>query len=335
MHTIPARLLSDKHYMQSQLPQLTSEDFTSVNELILSQLNSHVDLVEEISQYLVSAGGKRVRPLLVLLSARACNFQGTDHHLLAAVIEFLHTATLLHDDVVDISDLRRGLPTANAKWGNAPSVLVGDFIYSRAFQMMVALSNLQVMSVLSNATNLIAEGEVWQLSNIHNINLSEADYFRVIEAKTATLFSASCESAAILAQASPETTAALTAYGLNLGLAFQLIDDLLDYQGNSEEMGKNVGDDLAEGKPTLPLIYAMREGSTQQCELIKHALTDSQEADLGQILAAVTDSGALKYTARQAELYATKAKTAIAEIPASSFKDALLELAENSVKRSS
>ena len=244
-----------------KLPFLTvvENDFGAVNQLILESLSSHVPLVEEISNYLIEAGGKRLRPILVLLSAKACGYQQTQHISLAAIIEFLHTAMLLHDDVVDASDLRRGRKTVNAAWGNPASVLVGDFLHSRAFEMMVEIGDMKVMQILSHATNTIAEGEVQQLTNIRNPRITEADYLQVISRKTAMLFEAASHSGAVLAHGTLEQQTALQAYGLHLGRAFQLVDDVLDYKGTADDMGKNIGDDLAEGKATLPLIVADRK----------------------------------------------------------------------------
>ena len=276
-------------------------DFAAVNQLILDQLHSRVPLVEKIGHYIISAGGKRLRPLVVLLSARACGADSSEQHTLAAIIEFLHTATLLHDDVVDTSDLRRGRSTANALWGNAPSVLVGDFLYSRAFEMMVALGNMQVMQILANATNVIAEGEVLQLSKVRDANTDEATYMEVIRSKTAMLFEAASHSAAVLAGAKTDQIEALREFGDALGIAFQLMDDLLDYSGDAAEMGKNVGDDLAEGKPTLPLIYTMRHGTEEQAALVRQAIQKGGTEDITPIREAVTASGALDYTARLAQ----------------------------------
>ena len=309
-------------------------DFAAVNQLILDQLHSRVSLVEKIGHYIISAGGKRLRPLVVLLSARACDAHGPDQHKLAAIIEFLHTATLLHDDVVDTSDMRRGRSTANALWGNAPSVLVGDFLYSRAFEMMVALGELDVMRILANATNVIAEGEVLQLSKVRDANTDEATYMEVIRSKTAMLFEAACHSAAILSKASSEQTEALRQYGDALGIAFQLMDDLLDYSGDAAEMGKNVGDDLAEGKPTLPLIYTMRDGSAEQAALVRSAIQKGGTDDITPIRAAVTDCGALDYTARLAQEHADRAVALLDALPASTYRDALEQLARFAVKRS-
>ncbi|WP_321348607.1 octaprenyl diphosphate synthase [Halopseudomonas oceani] len=309
-------------------------DFAAVNQLILDQLHSRVPLVEKIGHYIISAGGKRLRPLVVLLSARACNADSPDQHKLAAIIEFLHTATLLHDDVVDTSDMRRGRSTANALWGNAPSVLVGDFLYSRAFEMMVALGELDVMRILANATNVIAEGEVLQLSKVRDANTDEATYMEVIRSKTAMLFEAACHSAAILSKASSEQTEALRQYGDALGIAFQLMDDLLDYSGDAAEMGKNVGDDLAEGKPTLPLIYTMRNGTAEQDALVRSAIQKGGTDDIAPIRAAVTDSGALDYTARLANEHADRAVALLAALPPSAYRESLEQLARFAVKRS-
>ena len=309
-------------------------DFAAVNQLILDQLHSRVPLVEKIGHYIISAGGKRLRPLVVLLSARACGADSSEQHTLAAIIEFLHTATLLHDDVVDTSDLRRGRSTANALWGNAPSVLVGDFLYSRAFEMMVALGNMQVMQILANATNVIAEGEVLQLSKVRDANTDEATYMEVIRSKTAMLFEAASHSAAVLAGAKADQIEALREFGDALGIAFQLMDDLLDYSGDAAEMGKNVGDDLAEGKPTLPLIYTMRHGTEEQAALVRQAIQKGGTEDITPIREAVTASGALDYTARLAQQHADRAIALLDTLPASEYRDALEQLARFAVKRS-
>ena len=309
-------------------------DFAAVNQLILDQLHSRVPLVEKIGHYIISAGGKRLRPLVVLLSARACGADSSEQHSLAAIIEFLHTATLLHDDVVDTSDLRRGRSTANALWGNAPSVLVGDFLYSRAFEMMVVLGNMQVMQILANATNVIAEGEVLQLSKVRDANTDEATYMEVIRSKTAMLFEAASHSAAVLAGAKADQIEALREFGDALGIAFQLMDDLLDYSGDAAEMGKNVGDDLAEGKPTLPLIYTMRHGTEEQAALVRQAIQKGGTEDITPIREAVTASGALDYTARLAQQHADRAIALLDTLPASEYRDALEQLARFAVKRS-
>ncbi len=321
-----------------------TEEFQAVNECIMAQLHSDVSLVEKIGHYIIDAGGKRLRPLLVLLSAGACGlpFNKKDSQgkyieqpqiPLATIIEFLHTATLLHDDVVDSSDLRRGRSTANAKWGNAPSVLVGDFLYSRAFQMMVDIGNMDVMTSLANATNVIAEGEVMQLVNVRNPNITEEQYREVIRCKTAMLFEASTHTAGLLAKASPAEIGALKAYGNHLGLAFQLVDDLLDYTGDSETMGKNVGDDLAEGKPTLPLIHAIKEGSEEQATLVRKAIRSGGLDALDDVMTAVKDTGALTYTAQSAKDEAQKAIDAISILADTPYRQAMIELAEFSVSR--
>lgn len=309
------------------------EDFSRVNDLIVQRLSSQVPLVEKIAQYIVESGGKRLRPLLVLLSARALGYQADDHLKLAAVIEFLHTATLLHDDVVDTSDMRRGRTTANARWGNAPSVLVGDFLYSRAFQMMVELESLSIMEVLSNATAVIAEGEVLQLMNTRNPDVSEAHYMTVIHNKTAMLFEAASHSGALLAGATAEQAVALRDYGKHLGLAFQLVDDVLDYRGNADTMGKNVGDDLAEGKPTLPLIHAMTHADKDAREMIRRAIRQGGLDELDAIVAIVESSGALDYTVQQASKEAEKARVCLQALPDSPQKEALHLLTEVAVAR--
>jgi len=313
--------------------QTVEQDFSRVNELITSQLSSDVPLVEKIAQYIVESGGKRMRPLLVLLTSRALGFQGDDHSKLATIIEFLHTATLLHDDVVDTSDLRRGRSTANAKWGNAPSVLVGDFLYSRAFQMMVDMQSMPIMSVLSNATNVIAEGEVFQLMNCKNPDVSEAAYFEVIKNKTAMLFEAASHSAAILSDAPKEAQTAMKQFGLHLGLAFQLVDDMLDYIGDAETMGKNVGDDLAEGKPTLPLIYAMKNSSENETALIRKAIRSGDISQLNEICETVKRCGALDYTQKAAENAYQEACKCLEVLPDSPHKAALYGLAKLAVQR--
>lgn len=312
-----------------------ADDFSCVNELIIKQLSSDVPLVEKIAQYIIESGGKRLRPLLVLLSTRAVGEPRGDHHKLAVVIEFLHTATLLHDDVVDTSDMRRGRSTANARWGNAPSVLVGDFLYARAFEMMVELGSLPVMQVLSRATTVIAEGEVLQLMNVKNPDVSEEQYMEVIHNKTAMLFQAASHTGALLAGASPEQEQALKDYGKHLGLAFQLVDDALDYTGDAEAMGKNVGDDLAEGKPTLPLIYAMANSSEEHRQLIRNAIRKGGLDDLPRILEIVNNSGALEYTLDKARKQAALAKACTSKLPASEHTAALEQLADVAVDRMS
>jgi octaprenyl-diphosphate synthase len=316
---------------------LVAEDFAAVNALIPAQLTSDVDLVEEIGHYIVESGGKRLRPLLVLLGARCwglgADAMGDRHVRLAAIIEFLHTATLLHDDVVDKSELRRGRATANATWGNAPSVLVGDFLYSRAFQLMVSLGNLEIMGILSDATNTIAEGEVMQLANVGNADLNEATYREVIRCKTALLFEAATHTAGVLVDASPAAVEALRRYGLHFGLAYQLVDDWLDYAGDALIMGKNVGDDLAEGKLTLPLIHALQHVNVREAALLRRAIAMRSGECLDQVLEIVTRSGALEATRAAALAEAELAIAALHELPANPFRDALASLARHSTSR--
>ncbi|MCB1671393.1 MAG: octaprenyl diphosphate synthase [Gammaproteobacteria bacterium] len=308
-------------------------DFEAVNRYVVDQLYSNVSLVESIGHYIVEAGGKRMRPVLVLLSARACGIE-KDHHIsLAAVIEFIHTATLLHDDVVDMSTMRRGRPTANSQWNNPSSVLVGDFIYSRAFQVLVSLNNMRIMQIMADTTNRIAEGEVLQLINKHNIAVTETDYLRVIHNKTAILFEAAAQCGAILAQADAAVEHSLRDFGLHVGTAFQLIDDILDYEGDAEKLGKNVGDDLAEGKPTLPLIYAMQHGSESDAQLIRDALRHGGLESLERIIQVVRDSGGLAYTRQLAEEQAQKASACLQALPESSYRAALDSMARFSVER--
>ncbi|MBU2874122.1 octaprenyl diphosphate synthase [Marinobacter salexigens] len=310
-----------------------ADDFSRVNDLIIQRLSSDVPLVEKIAQHIIESGGKRLRPLLVLLSSRASGYSKHEHLKLAAVIEFLHTATLLHDDVVDTSDMRRGRSTANANWGNAPSVLVGDFLYARAFEMMVELKSLPIMEILSHATAVIAQGEVMQLMNVKNPDLTEDQYMTVIHNKTAMLFEAASHSGAILANASDTRKQALKNYGKHLGLAFQLVDDVLDYRGDAEAMGKNVGDDLAEGKTTLPLIHAMATSSDEGRQLIRQAIRKGGLDDLPKVLDLVNASGALEYTMERARAEAAKASDALNALPASPHKEALELLTQVAVAR--
>ncbi len=306
-----------------------------VDQVIHRRLASEVVLVNQISHYIVNAGGKRVRPMLLLLIARALGCDSPQRHELAAVVEFIHTATLLHDDVVDESDLRRGRKTANAMFGNAASVLVGDFLYSRAFQMMVSTNRLRVMDVWAEATNVIAEGEVLQLMNMHDPDISVDDYLKVIEYKTAKLFEASARLGAVLMDAPKDLEEACASYGRTLGTAFQLIDDLLDYEGSTAELGKNIGDDLREGKPTLPLLVAMQRGTAEQRDLIREAIIHGEVERMPQIVDIVKATGALEATREAALAQAELAKQCLTELPASEFKDALLELALASIHRSS
>jgi len=309
-------------------------DFDAVNQTIIDQLHSDVGLVENIGHYIIDAGGKRLRPLLVLLFAKAYGYKDSQHIEIATIIEFIHTATLLHDDVVDISSLRRGRQTANAKWGNAPSVLVGDFLYSRAFQMMVAVGNMDIMSILSTTTNTIAEGEVQQLVNAKDPNVDEANYMEVIHKKTAVLFEAACEAGAVIAGASDEQRKQARQYGYHIGLAFQLVDDALDYDGDVESLGKNVGDDLAEGKPTLPLIQAMAKGSKDDAQLIRSAIENGAVDQLAQVVTIVKATQGLEYTNAKAKEHATQATASLQDLPDSSYKQALAELATFSIERS-
>jgi len=314
----------------------TESAMLRVDEVIRERLSSRVALIDQISHYIVGAGGKRIRPRLVLLFSEALGFEGPERYELAAIVEFIHTATLLHDDVVDESALRRGRATANAMFGNAASVLVGDFLYSRAFQMMVSVNRMRVLQVLADATNVIAEGEVLQLMNMHDPDLAVADYLQVIRFKTAKLFEASARLGAVLAGADATLEEACADYGRSLGTAFQLVDDLLDYEGNSSELGKNVGDDLREGKPTLPLLLAMERASDDERSLIRQAIEHGEEEKLPQILAIVRETGALDATRRAAQAEADKARSAIlSHLPESRAREALLDLCARSIHRSS
>lgn len=313
--------------------RVVADDFEAVNQRIIEQLHSDVELVENIGHYLIEAGGKRLRPLMVLLSCRALGYEGRDNLDLAAIIEFIHTATLLHDDVVDTSDRRRGRITANAQWGNAPAVLVGDFLYSRAFQMMVAIGSMDIMSVLSETTNRIAEGEVQQLVNAKDPAVTESNYFSVIDKKTAILFASACEVAALLSGARPDQREALRAYGHHVGMAFQLMDDALDYKGDAEALGKNVGDDLAEGKPTLPLIYAMQTGTPAQAEQVAAAIRAGDTSKLPQILAIVEETGAMEYTLERARAQVASARAQLKALPDNPYTRAMAEVAEFALAR--
>lgn len=318
----------------NDIKELTTADMTAVDELIKKRLYSEVVLVNQVSQYIVNSGGKRLRPLLALLSAQAYGYQGEGHFSLAAIVEFIHTATLLHDDVVDESDLRRGSETANALFGNAASVLVGDFLYSRSFQMMVELNNFKIMAILSESTNIIAEGEVLQLMNCHDADTTEARYIEVIHFKTAKLFEAATRLGAVICERPMTEENAMASYGMHLGTAFQLIDDVLDYSSSSDEMGKNVGDDLAEGKPTLPLIYAMRNGDADEAALVRKAIEEGGLDYIDEIMAIIKKTGAIEYTENAAKREAALAIEQLAHLPASVYKEALVTLAEYSVNRS-
>ena len=305
----------------------------AVDRIITQRLSSGVPLVGQVSQHIILAGGKRLRPVLLLLMAGALGYQGSDHHKLAAVIEFIHTATLLHDDVVDDSKLRRSKPTANALFGNPASVLVGDFLYSRAFQMMVECQNMRILDIVSEATNVIAEGEVMQLMNMHDASLTEQNYLDVIRSKTAKLFEASTRLPAVLTVSAPAVEAACAAYGQALGTAFQVIDDVLDYDGDAALLGKNLGDDLREGKATLPLIIAMQRGSAQECALVKHAIENGEVQALQTIADIVRRTGAMQATRDAASGQAQLALTALTYLPDTPYKQAMAELAEQLLSR--
>ncbi|MFC3123309.1 octaprenyl diphosphate synthase [Agaribacter flavus] len=316
--------------------KLSEADMTAVNQLIQQQVNSDVALINQLGFYIVNSGGKRLRPLLTVLAARALNIQSSEHYTLAAIIEFIHTATLLHDDVVDESMMRRGRETANAVFGNQASVLVGDFLYSRAFQMMVELKRMRVMEVLSDATNRIAQGEVMQLMNCNDPNTTEQSYLEVIYSKTARLFEAATQLAAVLTDQRSEVEIAMQSYGKHLGTAFQLIDDVLDYTASASEMGKEAGDDLAEGKPTLPLLHAMWNAKEQDAALIRSAIENADGmASFDKILQMMKDTGSLEYTKNLAVQEANKAKASLALLPESNYKLALIGLADLSVNRDS
>ncbi|MCP4702474.1 MAG: octaprenyl diphosphate synthase [Gammaproteobacteria bacterium] len=312
---------------------LIKDDMEAVNTLIKNRLRSDVVLVNQLGHYIVNSGGKRLRPLLVLLSARAFAYDGEYHLNLAAVVEFIHTATLLHDDVVDASDLRRGQQTANSLWGSEASVLVGDFLYSRSFQMMVEVNNMRVMEVLSDATNIIAEGEVLQLLNCHDPDTTEEQYLTVIHRKTAKLFEAAARLGAIVSGRPPEQEEAIAAYGQYLGVAFQLIDDVLDYSADAQTIGKNIGDDLAEGKPTLPLIYALKHGSPRQQKILREAIQQGGKECITEVTTAIESVDAIAYTACFAQREAGKAIAALKKLPASPYVEALRSLAHFSVNR--
>jgi len=310
-----------------------ADDLQAVNQLIRRELHSDVLLINQLAGYIIDGGGKRLRPVIVLLAARACGYSGDQHIAAAAIVEFIHTATLLHDDVVDESGLRRGRETANAIWGNQASVLVGDFLYSRAFQMMVRIGSMRLMEIMADTTNTIAEGEVMQLLNCHDPDTTEERYMQVIYCKTAKLFEAAAQLGAVLAGRPREEERALRQYGLHLGTAFQMIDDVLDYSASSTELGKNIGDDLAEGKPTLPLIYAMDHGSAEERNIIREAIEQGGMDQIERITRTIESTGALDYTASLAIKEVERASAHLHLLPASPVKDALVELAEFAVKR--
>ena len=328
-------LATDSSNNQAAITELMAGEMAQVDAVIHRRLASEVVLINQISHYIVSAGGKRLRPMLELLLSRALGFEQPARFELAATVEFIHTATLLHDDVVDESSLRRGRQTANALFGNAASVLVGDFLYSRAFQMMVSVDSMRVLEVLADATNVIAEGEVLQLLNMHDPDISVEDYLRVIRYKTAKLFEASARIGAVLAGSDSPLEEACAAYGQALGTAFQIVDDLLDYEGTTAALGKNVGDDLREGKPTLPLLAAMSRGTPEERELIRHAIQNGEVDRLDEIVAIVRRTGALDITREAARAEAERAREHISALPSSQFKDALLRLTVLAVDRTS
>ncbi len=312
---------------------LTSSEAKAIDQLILDALTSDVVLINQIGHYIVGSGGKRIRPMLLLLAAKALNYTGNSHLTLAAVIEFIHTATLLHDDVVDESQLRRGKESANAVWGNAASVLVGDYLYSTAFEMMVRTNNMRVMEIMSKTTTAIAEGEVLQLLNCNNPATTEEKYLQVISRKTAILFSAATRLGAVLAGTNPEIEEKLAVYGQHLGIAFQLIDDALDYKASEKELGKNLGDDLAEGKPTLPLIYAIENGNESEAEIIKQAIKSGNRNAFNDVYSIVQSTNAISYTEQRANQEAAQAINALSPLPESTYKQALVQLAKFSVQR--
>jgi octaprenyl-diphosphate synthase len=312
---------------------LTQTDREAVDREINRRLNSDVALINQLGAYIIHSGGKRLRPLLVILAARALGYAGDRHIALAAIIEFIHTATLLHDDVVDASAMRRGQSTANIVWGNEASVLTGDFLYSRAFEMMVDVGSMRVMEILAKTTNTIAEGEVLQLLNCHDPEVSEENYLQIIYSKTAKLFEAAARLGAVISSQPPAVEKAMAKYGMHLGTAFQLIDDMLDYTADSKALGKNVGDDLAEGKPTLPLLYALRTGSAAQQQLLREAIEQGGLERIEEVVTAIESTGANAYTARKAEDEARCAAEALVAIPESPYKQALLDLARFSVHR--
>jgi len=314
---------------------LAAGDMRAVDLLISESLKSDVALVSQVSQYIVMSGGKRLRPLIVLLAARALGYEGEQHIRAATIIEFIHTATLLHDDVVDSSSRRRGQDSANTVFGNQASVLVGDFLYSRAFQMMVDIGKMRVMQILADATNTIAAGEVMQLMNVHDPDTTEEDYRQVIYRKTARLFEAGSQIAAVLSGQDAAIESSMVDYGRHLGTAFQLVDDALDYAASAEELGKNIGDDLAEGKATLPLIYAMQNGSEEESKIIRNAILEGGLDELDRITAIIESTGALQYTADKAREAADLAIEALAAVPNSNFKQALINIAELSIQRRS
>ena len=316
-----------------EIRTLSADDMNAVNDLILNRLRSDVVLINQVGAYIINSGGKRLRPLIVLLAARCCGYKSDRHVDLAAIIEFIHTATLLHDDVVDGSDMRRDRETANAVWGNEASVLVGDFLYSRSFEMMVDVGQMRVMDILSHATNRIAEGEVLQLLNCNDPDTTEQAYMEVIKRKTATLFEAGSRLGAVLGETSKEHEEAMAAYGLHLGIAFQLVDDALDYNSSNQDIGKNIGDDLAEGKPTLPLIQAIKKSDDETAKTLRHVIETGGLEQIDLVMQAIEASGAITYTLEMALQEAEQAKEALSIFPESPYREALAALADFSVAR--
>jgi octaprenyl-diphosphate synthase len=332
--TVPRNIFGTATMDLASIRDLIADDMKAVDALILRRLHSDVVLINQVGQYIVGSGGKRLRPMVVLLAARALGYDRNHHIDMAAVIEFIHTATLLHDDVVDGSDKRRNRDTANAVWGNATSVLVGDFLYSRAFEMMVDVNRMRVMEILSHATNRIAEGEVLQLLNCHDADVDEQRYREVILRKTATLFEAGAQLGAVLCDAPSAQERALADYGRHLGIAFQIIDDALDYSADAEEIGKNIGDDLAEGKPTLPLLRVLQVGSTEQKRMLREVIEQGGREDIDKVMAAIESTDAIEYTSRLAREEADKAKAVLSQLPDSPYREALSSIADFSVIRS-
>ena len=319
----------------SEIHALMKSDLVMMDEILVNRLDSNVDLISQMSQYIINSGGKRIRPLLLLLCARATNYKGDYHYSMAVVIELIHTATLLHDDVVDDSSTRRGQETANELWGNAPSVLVGDFLYSRAFEIMVEPNSMQIMKILSKATNQISEGEVLQLLNIKNANVSQSEYFEVIERKTACLFKAACQIAGILSESDKDIINALGSFGMHLGNAFQIIDDTLDYESNSSVIGKEVGDDLSEGKVTLPMIYALENTKGSEKETLSNAITNADSSNIDNIVNILLSVNAFEYSRKVAKNESNLALKSLEIIPNSEYRSALKLLCELSLDRNS
>ena len=319
----------------SEIHALMKSDLVMMDEILVNRLDSNVDLISQMSQYIINSGGKRIRPLLLLLCARATNYKGDYHYSMAVVIELIHTATLLHDDVVDGSSTRRGQETANELWGNAPSVLVGDFLYSRAFEIMVEPNSMQIMKILSKATNQISEGEVLQLLNIKNANVSQSEYFEVIERKTACLFKAACQIAGILSESDKDIINALGSFGMHLGNAFQIIDDTLDYESNSSVIGKEVGDDLSEGKVTLPMIYALENTKGSEKETLSNAITNADSSNIDNIINILLSVNAFEYSRKVAKNESNLALKSLEIIPNSEYRSALKLLCELSLDRNS